>query len=105
MIVHRVDKASPLLMQACATGKHLNHATITHRIAGKRQQEYLIVKLEEVLISAVTHSGTADQPDMSAESVSLSFAKVHLEYRPQRPDGSLDAGIHFKYDLKNNKAF
>ena len=38
-----------------------------------------------------------------SESVSLAFAKVDLEYKPQKPDGSLDAGIHFKYDLKANK--
>jgi len=24
----------------------------------------------------------------------------YVEYKPQKPDGSLDAGIHFKYDLK-----
>jgi type VI secretion system secreted protein Hcp len=35
--------------------------------------------------------------------VSLSFAKVALEYKPQKPDGSLDAGIIFKYDLKAQK--
>ena len=33
----------------------------------------------------------------------LAFAKVDLEYKPQKADGSLDAGIHFKYDLKTNK--
>jgi type VI secretion system secreted protein Hcp len=33
------------------------------------------------------------------------FAKVDLEYRPQKDDGSLDAGIHFKYDIKANKEF
>ena len=32
--------------------------------------------------------------------MSLAFAKVDLEYKPQKPDGSLDAGIHFKYDIK-----
>jgi len=26
-----------------------------------------------------------------------------LEYRPQKPDGSLDVGVHFKYDIKLNK--
>ncbi len=104
VIVHRVDKASPLLMQACATGKHLSDATISHRKAGKGQQEYLVVKLNDVRVTAVTHSGT-DQPETSAETVSLSFAKVHLEYRPQEPDGSLDAPIHFKYDVKTNKTF
>jgi len=29
--VHKVDKASPVLFQACATGTHLNKATITTR--------------------------------------------------------------------------
>ena len=37
------------------------------------------------------------------EAVTLAFAKVDLEYRPQKQDGSLDAGIHFKYDLKAQK--
>src|SRR5262249_13545832 len=32
---HAIDKASPLLMKACATGLHLKEATITHRKAGK----------------------------------------------------------------------
>jgi type VI secretion system secreted protein Hcp len=105
VIVHRIDKASPVLMQACATGKHLKDATITHRKAGKGQHEYLIVKLDDVLITAVSHSGSSGQPDTGSETVSLTFGKVDLDYRPQRPDGSPDAGIHFKYDLKNNKTF
>jgi type VI secretion system secreted protein Hcp len=29
--------------------------------------------------------------------------KVNVEYKPQKADGSLDAGIHFKYDIKGNK--
>jgi len=100
-IVHNVDKASPLLLKACATGMHIKDATITHRKAGKGQQEYLIVKLNDVIITGVTHGGTGGQP--FSESVSLAFAKVDLEYKPQKQDGSLDAGIHFKYDLKANK--
>jgi len=27
---HQVDKASPVLMKACATGTHIKEATITH---------------------------------------------------------------------------
>jgi len=97
---HKIDKASPALMQACATGVHLKEATITHRKAGKGQQEFLVIKMNDVIITAV-----ADEEDKndSAETVSLTFAKVDLEYRPQKADGSLDAGIHFKYDLKTNK--
>lgn len=100
-IVHHIDKASPLLLKACATGTHIKDAIITHRKAGKGQQEYLIVKLNDVIITGVTHGGASGQP--YSESVSLAFAKVDLEYKPQKPDGSLDAGIQFKYDLKANK--
>ena len=100
-IVHHIDKASPLLLKACATGTHIKDATITHRKAGKGQQEYLVVKLNDVIITGVTHGGASGQP--FSENVSLAFAKVDLEYKPQKPDGSLDAGIHFKYDLKANK--
>src|SRR4051794_9371957 len=42
---HNIDKASPVLMQACATGVHMKEATITHRKSGKGQQEFLIVKM------------------------------------------------------------
>jgi len=101
-IVHRIDKATPSLFAACATGEHLKDATITHRKAGKGQQEFLIVKLNDVLVTSVAHGGDTSGP--ASETVTLAFAKVDLEYRPQKADGSLDAGIHFKYDLKANKS-
>jgi type VI secretion system secreted protein Hcp len=99
--VHIIDKASPVLMQACATGTHLKEATITPRKAGKGQQEYLIVKMSDIIITGVAHGGETGQP--ASETLTLAFAKVDVEYKPQKPDGSLDAGIHFKYDLKANK--
>ncbi|HEY5661846.1 MAG TPA: type VI secretion system tube protein Hcp [Gaiellaceae bacterium] len=97
---HKIDKASPALMQACATGVHLKEAMITHRKAGKGQQEFLVIKMNDVIVTAL---GDADTSDESTETVSLAFAKIDVEYRPQKADGSLDAGIHFKYDLKANK--
>lgn len=100
VIVHRIDKATPQLLKACATGTHFKDATITHRKAGKGPHEYLIVKLDDVIVTGVVHSGTGTE---NSETVSLTFAKIDLEYRSQRPDGTPDAGIHFKYDLKGNK--
>jgi type VI secretion system secreted protein Hcp len=101
VVVHNIDKASPDLMRACATGTHLKEATITHRKSGKGQQEFLVVKMNDVIITGVTHGGATGQP--YSETVSLAFAKVDLEYKPQKPDGSLDAAVVFKYDLKANK--
>ena len=100
-IVHQIDKASPVLMQTCATGTHLKEATITHRKAGKGQQEFLIIKMNDVIVTSVTHGGSSGEP--ASENVTLAFAKVAVEYKPQKADGSLDAGVHFKFDLKTNK--
>jgi len=90
-IVHKIDKASPQLLRACATGQHLKEATITFRKAGKAQQEFLIIKMNDVIITG------------GSETVNLEFAKVDWQFRPQKADGSLDAGIHFKFDIKANK--
>ena len=98
---HKVDKASPVLMQACATGVHLKEATITNRKAGKGQQEFLVIKMNDVIVTSVTHGNAGS--DGASENVSIAFAKVNVEYKPQKADGSLDAGIHFKYDLKAQK--
>jgi type VI secretion system secreted protein Hcp len=97
--MHKVDKASPVLMQACATGLHLKDATLTHRKAGKGQQEFLIFKMTDVIVTGVQDSGG----DGLMETVSLAFAKINIEYKPQKADGSLDAGVFFKYDLKAQK--
>ena len=99
---HHIDKASPVLMKACATGEHIKEATITVRKAGKGQQEFLIIKMNDIIITGVAPSGAGDGA-ATAEHVALQFAKVALEYKPQKADGSLDAGVHFKYDIKGNK--
>ncbi len=97
---HKIDKASPVLMQACATGVHMKEATITHRKAGKGQQEFLIIKMNDVIVTSVSHE---DRAEGNSESITLAFAKVDLEYKPQKPDGSLDAAVAFKFDLRANK--
>jgi type VI secretion system secreted protein Hcp len=100
-IVHKIDRASPQLLQACATGQHLKEATITFRKAGKGQRDFLIIKMNDVIISGVVQS--APSSEAGSETVSLEFAKVDWEFKPQKTDGSLDAGIHFKFDIKANK--
>ena len=99
---HHVDKASPILMKACATGQHIKEATITVRKAGKGQQEFLIIKMNDVIVTSVSPSG-ADDAASTAEHVALQFSKVDLEYKPQKADGSLDDGLHFKYDIRASK--
>lgn len=100
--VHAIDKATPVLMKACATGKHLPEATLTQRKAGEGQHDYFIIKMKNVVITSVMHGSSTGQPGL--ETVSLTFGKVDLEYKPQKADGSLDAGVHFTYDVKARKS-
>jgi type VI secretion system secreted protein Hcp len=99
---HHIDKASPLLMKSCATGVHIGEATITVRKAGKGQLDYLIIKMNDVVITSVAMSVAGEEPT-TAENVTLRGAKVDLEYRAQKADGTLGVGVHFKYDIKANK--
>jgi type VI secretion system secreted protein Hcp len=97
---HAIDKATPLLMKACAAGEHVKEGTLVARKAGKEQQEYLIVKMSDILVTSVQAAGESEVP---VSSVSMQFAKVDLEYRPQKPDGRPDTGVRFTWDVKANK--
>jgi type VI secretion system secreted protein Hcp len=59
--------------------------------------------MSDVLVTNVAMSVAGDE-STTAENVSLQLAKVDLEYRTQKPDGSLEPGLHFIYDIKANKA-
>jgi type VI secretion system secreted protein Hcp len=96
-IVHKIDRASPVLLKACATGEHIKEATITFRKAGKGQQDFLIIKMNDVIITGVSQGASGDE---GSESLSLEFAKVDWQFKPTNPNGTLDAGIHFKFDIK-----
>lgn len=50
----------------------------------------------------MTKSGGVELTEEALKRVS-GGKKVNVEYKPQKADSSLDAGIHFKYDLKAQK--
>jgi type VI secretion system secreted protein Hcp len=99
----KVNKASPSLFLACASGQHIKEATITVRKAGKTQQEYLIIKMNDVLVSSY-QSGGSSGDDLPTESVSMAFAKVEMTYKEQKADGGSGQSFTAGWDLKANKA-
>ena len=101
VFTHGIDKASPSLLRACATGQHIKEATITHRKAGKGQQEFLVIKLNDVIVTSVALNDASG--GTSSENVGLAFAQVDFAYSPLKANGQLDAAVHFKYDIKANK--
>src|SRR5918996_4117531 len=97
--VMRYNKASPALLLACASGKHLKSAVLTARKAGKQQQEFLVYTLTDVLVSSYQTGGSTHDPEGPIDQVSLGFARIQVEYRPQKADGSLDAPIKAGWDV------
>ena len=100
-----MNKATPKLMLMCATGEHIKKAVLTCRKAGKEQQEYLVIKFFDCLVSGYNSSASEGGSVIPEESVSLNFSKVEFEYKPQKADGTLDGPIGSKYDLKLNKSY
>ena len=86
-IVKSLDKASPLIAMASCDGKSPGQAMFVARRAGKDQQEYLKIKLTDIVISSYNTAGSSD--DNPVETVSLNFAKMEMQYAPQKPDGTL----------------
>ncbi|MFN3357128.1 MAG: Hcp family type VI secretion system effector [Pseudomonas sp.] len=98
-----LDKSSPNLMMACATGKHYPEAKLVVRKAGGASTvEYLVITLKEVMVvSYSTRAETAD--DLLYDSIALNFASVDVSYQPQKADGAKDGGaVKFGWNIRQN---
>jgi type VI secretion system secreted protein Hcp len=100
--VKKLDKASPVLMIACATGQHFKSAILTVRKAGGQQQEYLKITMEDVMVSSYQVGGSSGSP-VPMDQVSINFSKLEMSYKEQKPDGSLGGETKQKYDYSANK--
>ena len=98
-----VDRASPNLIKFCCSGKTFPTATITVRKSGDQPLEYLILELENVLISSVSLGGGNGEERLT-ENVSLNFAKFKYSYVPQMDDGTGAAAIDAGYDIRTNES-
>lgn len=108
--------ASPKLFVACASGQHIPSATLTCRKAGKEQQEYLVYKFTDILVSshqtglgAITNqkvlaseSQTIQPPIQHIETITFNFSKLEMSYKEQNKDGTLAGAITGMVDVKGN---
>ena len=88
-----INKSSPKLFLACATGEHIKGAVLTCRKAGKTQQEFLKWKFTDLLISSFNTGGSGGSDVVPIDQVSFNFTKIEVSYAPQKQDGSLDAAL------------
>jgi type VI secretion system secreted protein Hcp len=99
-IVHRYDKASPLLAKQAVQGKRLPSAVLTARKAGEGQKDFLKITMKEVFITSVQASEGGEGP---SEEVAMSYGTIDFEYRPQDVKGSLGSPVQFGWNIKSGK--
>jgi type VI secretion system secreted protein Hcp len=97
----RINKASPKLFLACASGQHIKEALLTCRKAGKDQQEYLKIKFSDLLIASYQTGGSGGD-EVPLEQISFNFSKIEQTYAAQKPDGTLDSPVVHNWSVKTN---
>ena len=98
MLTKTIDKASPKLFLATATGEHLKKVEL---VLVKSGQEYMKWTFTDVMVSSYQVGGSGDV--VPTDQISLNFAKVEFEYRSQKADGTLDTPVKGGWDVKANK--
>ena len=99
----KVNKSTPKLMLACATGEHIKKAVLTCRKAGKDQQEFMQVTMSDLLVSSYQTGGSGGASIVPSDTIALNFAKIEFEYKEQKPDGTLGSPVKAGFDVKANK--
>lgn len=98
-----IDKSSPTFLAHCANGKHMKEALLTVRKAGGSPLEYLKIKLQDIIVAAVSTGGSGGE-DRLTENITLNFAKIEYSYTPQKADGGAEAAIVTTWDIQKNAA-
>ncbi len=98
-----VNKASPVLMQSCAEGKHIKKAVLFVRKQGTDQQEFYTITLEDLLVSSYQSGDSTGGNPVPTDQFSLNFAKIKYEYKAQDAKGQLTGAITGTWNLKENK--
>jgi type VI secretion system secreted protein Hcp len=103
LFVAKSNAASPKLMLAAANGQGIGKAEMWCRKAGKDPQDFLHITMNNV---TVYHYSLRDPgfttPPTPLDVFALSFGKIQVEYKPQKPDGSLGSPVTAGWDLTQN---
>ena len=102
LLHHARQQGEPEAVPRLRNGQHLKEAKLAAVRPGKGQQEFLTWTFSDVLVTAYQTGGTENDAS-PRDQVSLNFAKIKVEYRAQKADGSLDAADHAGWDAKANK--
>ena len=96
-----IDKSSTDLLKSACSGKHFTDAKLTVRKAGGQPLEYLILTLNDVMVTALSTGGSGGE-DRLTENVTLTFSKFTVEYTEQDAKGGAGDKPKMSYDVKQN---
>jgi type VI secretion system secreted protein Hcp len=96
-----IDKGTPDLMLAACNGKHIDKAVLTVRKAGENPLEYLLITMENLIVTSVSTGGSGGE-DRLTENVTLNFAKVKVQYKEQTDKGGVGDKPEMGWDITAN---
>lgn len=106
--VHLLDKASPKLFRAFATVQHIRKVTVhfVRMESGKPAFTFMEYDLEDVIVLSLKDEASPEATgDKLLEEVSLTYAKIALQYTPQKAGGGADQPVREGWDLRGGKGF
>jgi len=103
-ITKKVDAATNMLIKHCCKGEHFKTGVLSLRKAGGKggPVEYLVIKLEEIIVSSYSTGGSGEGGEVVHENVSLNFAKFQIDYKGQGADGAAKAVVTAKWNIPKN---
>jgi len=102
--VKRIDNTSPNLIAMCCSGQHFKKGQLTVRKAGGPDAvEYLIIKLEDMIISNYSTGGSGEGGEVIHENVTLNFGKFMVQYTPQDKVGKALPCVSAGFNIATNK--
>ncbi len=103
-ITKLIDKASPKLAIACATGEVFKTALFELCRAGGDKVKYMEYKFSDVMITSYEPVGHTTGNELPKEQVEMTYGKVELKYTSTDPStGKAKGDVAAGWDLKANK--
>ncbi|MDA1296595.1 MAG: type VI secretion system tube protein Hcp [Chloroflexi bacterium] len=101
VLVKAIDKSSPKLQEAVATGQVMASVTLDLTTSsGDRPATYLKYELKDVLITNYRVSGGAAGDDRPTETISLNFAEINVVYTEQSATGRAGGKVEYSWKVE-----
>ena len=99
LLTMRSSSATPLLFQACASGKHFRNATLWCKV---ESGEGIKWTFEDLIITSFSTKGGSEIPAVSLDQISIAFGRIIAEYQAVSERGEVSGVTKAGWDLTKN---